>query len=149
MVSNNTNHNNHHHHHHQHCHRFLTLSVISQHPDLAVPLGTPWCLTPPTTTTTTNHHHHHQHCHRSLTLFVTSKHPDLAVPLGKPWCPTPPTTTTTTSTAIVPSPCLSPVSTQILMSAKARLAMVSGTPSCSLSSMADAPTSSRSVSISS
>lgn len=39
------------------------------------------------------------------------------------------------------SPCLSPVSTQILMLASVRMAMVSGTPCCSLSSMAVAPSS--------
>lgn len=39
------------------------------------------------------------------------------------------------------SPCLSPVSTQILMLASVRIAMVSGTPCCSLSSMAVAPSS--------
>ena len=47
------------------------------------------------------------------------------------------------------SPCLSPVSTQILMPARARLAMASGTPSWSLSSMAVAPSNTKSVSISS
>lgn len=41
----------------------------------------------------------------------------------------------------VASPCLSPVSTQILMLASVRMAMVSGTPCCSLSSMAVAPSS--------
>lgn len=39
------------------------------------------------------------------------------------------------------SPCLSPVNTQILMLASVRMAMVSGTPCCSLSSMAVAPSS--------
>lgn len=39
------------------------------------------------------------------------------------------------------SPCLSPVSTQILMLASVRRAMVSGTPCWSLSSMAVAPSS--------
>lgn len=39
------------------------------------------------------------------------------------------------------SPCLSPVSTQILILASVRMAMVSGTPCCSLSSMAVAPSS--------
>ena len=39
------------------------------------------------------------------------------------------------------SPCLSPVRTQILMLARERTAMVSGTPSCSLSSIAVAPRS--------
>src|SRR4029434_7143257 len=39
------------------------------------------------------------------------------------------------------SPCLSPVSTQILMSALESCSMVWGTPSCSLSSTAEAPKS--------
>uniref|UniRef100_A0A147BUP4 Uncharacterized protein n=1 Tax=Ixodes ricinus TaxID=34613 RepID=A0A147BUP4_IXORI len=44
--------------------------------------------------------------------------------------------------------CLSPVRTQILMSALSRSATVSGTPSCSLSSMAVDPRSDRFVSMS-
>jgi len=40
--------------------------------------------------------------------------------------------------------CLSPVSIQIFMSAFAKVAIVSGTPSCSRSSMADAPSKCRS-----
>lgn len=39
------------------------------------------------------------------------------------------------------SPCLSPVRTQILILARERMVMVSGTPSCSLSSIAVAPRS--------
>lgn len=39
------------------------------------------------------------------------------------------------------SPCLSPVNTQILMLARDKTAMVSATPSCSLSSIAVAPKS--------
>lgn len=39
------------------------------------------------------------------------------------------------------SPCLSPVNTQILMLASDKIAMVSATPSCSLSSIAVAPKS--------
>lgn len=46
-------------------------------------------------------------------------------------------------------PCLSPVKTQILMPAMAKLAIVCGTPSCSLSSIAVAPKSVRFCSISS
>lgn len=46
-------------------------------------------------------------------------------------------------------PCLSPVSTQILIPANAKLAIVSGTPSWSLSSMAVAPSRVRFFSISS
>ena len=46
------------------------------------------------------------------------------------------------------TPCLSPVRTHILIPPSARFAMVSGTPSCSLSSMAVAPISIISCSIS-
>jgi len=46
-------------------------------------------------------------------------------------------------------PCLSPVRTQILRPARPKLAIASGTPSCSLSSMAVAPTRDIPTSISS